>query len=339
MQKRFESDDLRAAARDLRSDAAKCSRRFEIRRGMDLMHAAAKLETEADIRDSMVREHEFERTVVGYLKLYDRQQAEGKRPRAEGGGPAPPARSTATILNEFKMQVERRSGNVAMAVRDVCPRCGLTLLLNASRSTMACSECGYAMTYLDSTSSCTSFEEVVEFSQYSYKRVNHYTMWLALIQGKESHRVPMDIIESVMCDLYDRQKIRTKDEVNVKAVREALRKHRLRKGYDHVAQITARISGRQPPRISEAVEEQLRTMFLQMQPAFQKHSPKLRTNFLSYSYILYRCFQILNLPHMLENITLLKGRDKLEANDAIFRKMCEELNLPIFDLPPPEMTV
>ena len=55
---------------------------------------------------------------------------------------------------------------------------------------------------------------------------------------------------------------------------------------------TARLSGRRPPRISAHVEDQLRNMFLQMQPAFQRHAPKSRTNFLSYSYVLYRCFQI-----------------------------------------------
>ena len=75
-------------------------------------------------------------------------------------------------------------------------------------------------------------------------------------------------------------------------------------------------------------------MFLQMQPAFQRHAPKSRTNFLSYSYVLYRCFQILGIPEMLDGITLLKGRDKLEANDAIFRRMCVDLGWPVFDLPP-----
>ena len=31
---------------------------------------------------------------------------------------------------------------------------------------------------------------------------------------------------------------------------------------------------------------------------------------------------------------LLKGRDKLEADDAVFRKMYVDLGWPIFDLPP-----
>jgi hypothetical protein len=187
---------------------------------------------------------------------------------------------------------------------------------------------------LDATSSSTAYDEVIEFSQYSYKRVNHYLMWLALIQGKETHVVPDDILDAVMRELYERRNVRCATDITQKMVRESLRRLRLRRAYDHVAQITARLTGVRPPRISAETEEQLKNMFLQMQPAFHRHAPRSRTNFLSYSYVLYRCFQILGLPHMLEGLTLLKGRDKLEANDAIFRKMCVDLKWPVFDLPP-----
>ena len=37
---------------------------------------------------------------------------------------------------------------------------------------------------------------------------------------------------------------------------------------------------------------------------------------------------------MLDSLALLKGRDKLEANDEIFKKISAELGWPIFDLPP-----
>jgi hypothetical protein len=36
---------------------------------------------------------------------------------------------------------------------------------------------------------------------------------------------------------------------------------------------------------------------------------------------------------MLDGLTLLKGKDKLELNDSIFRKMCVDLGWPVFDLP------
>ena len=187
---------------------------------------------------------------------------------------------------------------------------------------------------VDATSSATSFDTVVDYSSYSYKKINHFVSWCQHVQAREVHRVPDDILEAVMKDLYERQNIRKLGDITQKRVRETLRRLKLRKAYDHVTQVTARISGIRPPRISAATEEQLKNLFLQMQPAFQRHAPKSRTNFLSYSYVLYRCFQMLGLHHMLESITLLKGRDKLEANDAIFRKMAEDLGWPVYDLPP-----
>jgi hypothetical protein len=41
----------------------------------------------------------------------------------------------------------------------------------------------------------------------------------------------------------------------------------------------------------------------------------------------------MGMNHMLDGLTLLKGKDKLELNDSIFRKMCVDLGWPVFDLP------
>jgi hypothetical protein len=329
----------------MRGEADGMAQRWQRRRRLDLLRRAEELEEEAAARESMAREHDFERTVVSYLRIYHQ--------RGEATSVASATRKSDTIeayvrhtdltaqrrtviFDEYLTQMNCAPAKVAMTARDECPRCeaGPKLLLCAARSVMSCSACGYSVTYLDATSTSTSFDEMIEFSQYSYKRVNHYSMHLALVQGKESHRVPDDILQAVMADLYERAGVREAGEINAKLVRGSLRHLRLRKAYDHVTQITSRLSGRRPPRLPPEVEDKLRNLFLQMQPAFARHAPTTRTNFLSYSYVLYRSFQILGLHDMLDSVSLLKGRDKLEANDAIFRKMCEDLGWPIFDLPP-----
>jgi uncharacterized Zn finger protein (UPF0148 family) len=312
---------------------------------------ADELDAEAAARESMAREHAFEHTVVSYLRVYH-ERAGASAPAVEAASRAIDsieayvrhtdltAQRRTGILDEFLAETSRAPPKVAMAARDVCPRCadGVALLLCAARGIMSCPRCGYQVAFLDATSSSTTFDEVVEYAQYSYKRINHYSMHLTLVQGKEVHRVPDEILAAVMADLHDRQGVRRPEEITQRRVRETLRRLRLRKAYDHVAQVAHRLSGIRPPRLAPAVEEQLRNLFLQMQPAFQRHAPKSRTNFLSYSYVLYRSFQILGLHHMLDGVTLLKGRDKLEANDAIFRKMSEDLGWPIFELPPASET-
>ena len=345
---RLEVPRLRERARSMREEAVGLTARWQSRMRNDRLHDADALEAECDARESMAREHRFETMVVQYLRRYHktqpqttwqtRRKSDSIQAYAEHTGAS--AQHRASIVDEYLTDIAQAPAKVAMSTRDECPRCDSSapLLVCPTRSIMTCSTCGYCVAYLDSTSSSTAFDEMVEFSQYSYKRVNHYMMWLTLVQGKETHRVPDDILNAVMIDLHDRLNVRGTEDVTQRRVRDSLRHLRLRKAYDHVTQITSRLSGRRPPRISAHVEDQLRNMFLQMQPAFHRHAPKSRTNFLSYSYVLYRCFQILGLHDMLEGITLLKGRDKLEANDAIFRRMCVDLNWPVFDLPPASET-
>lgn len=346
VEQRLKVPELLARSTALKTQADSLTRRFEYRRRRDLLDEAQKLDDEAANRNSMSREHDFESTVVSYLRLYhsrDKGSVDAFKTSKKNESIRAYVRQNdlthyrqGVILDEYLTQMDKAPPKVAMSARDECPRCDAhhKLLLCPSRSIMSCAQCGYCVTYMDATSSSTSFEEIVEYSQYSYKRVNHYLMWLNLVQGKEAHRVPNDTLQSVMHDAYHRQGVRCSKDITQKRVRDSLRHLKLRKSYDHVAQIAGRLSGIRPPRISRGTEEELKNMFLQMQPAFQRHAPKTRTNFLSYSYVLYRCFQILGLTHMLTGLTLLKSRDKLEANDAIFRKMSEDLGWPVFDLPP-----
>ena len=144
-----------------------------------------------------------------------------------------------------------------------------------------------------------------------------------------------DVIHAVAADLYHRLNVRSLDDITTKRVRESLRHLRLRRAYDHVAQITHRLTGRKPTRITPNIEEQLKNMFLQMQPAFQRHAPRSRTNFLSYSYVLTGAFKFWDIPEMLSGITLLKGRDKLEANDAVSSAKCASTLVAV--RPPPRV--
>lgn len=343
---RLDAPSLRTRAEELRQNASHLTARWQRRLFQDLHLQAKELEEEAAERESMHREHRFESTVVTYLHTYhQRLTAAPVATKASRKSDTIQAyvRQTdltsqrrASILDEYLNEMNQAPPKVAMSARDECPRCDgdTKLLLNSVKSIMSCPCCGYSVAYLDATSSATSFDTVVDYSSYSYKKINHFVSWIQHVQAREVHRVPDDILESVMKDLYERQNIRSLTDITQKRVRDTLRKLRLRKAYDHVAQVTSRISGARPLRISPATEEQLRNMFLQMQSAFQRHAPKTRTNFLSYPYVLYRCFQVLNLTHMLDGISLLKSRTKLEANDAIFRKMCIDLGWPVFDLPP-----
>jgi hypothetical protein len=92
-----------------------------------------------------------------------------------------------------------------------------------------------------------------------------------------------------------------------------------------VPHIINKLNGQHGPLMSREVEEKLRFMFKEIQPSFVKHCPPERNNFLSYSYVLYKFCELLNLDEYLHCFPLLKNRDKLYNQDKIWQKICEEL--------------
>ena len=81
------------------------------------------------------------------------------------------------------------------------------------------------------------------------------------------------------------QRITSSRDVTPRVVRDILRRLKLRKTYEHVAQITSKITGRPALCIPVEAEEMCRLMFIAVQPIFDKVCPKERKNFLSYAYI------------------------------------------------------
>jgi len=108
-------------------------------------------------------------------------------------------------------------------------------------------------------------------------------------------------------------------------VREILKKLKYNKYYEHVPHIINRLNGQNAPVMSREIEEKLRCMFKEIQPSFQKHCPKERSNFLSYSYVLYKLCELMELDEYLPSFPLLKNRDKLYVQDKIWEKICEDL--------------
>lgn len=327
----------------LKKSKESMTKRYQVRMSKDCDIMIEVILKEIEIRQSMQRENEYEQTIAPYLNAYNQRvelpDTSGSIPRnitAPGCGKkretidmyvqqydATSNRQT-TIVNEYLMEVGD-APKLALHTRDDCPLCNETLMLISSKAIMTCPSCGYAVTYLDATMSSMSYSDDVEFSSFSYKRINHFNEWLQQVQAKENFEISDQDMNDVMEELY-KQRITSVDQITQKKVREVLKTCKLRKAYEHVAQITCRLTGIKPMRIPAEAEETCRLMFIAVQPAFEKHCPKDRKNFLSYAYCLYKFFQLLGYDQFLASFSLLKGRDKLVKQDEIFKKICEELD-------------
>lgn len=159
---------------------------------------------------------------------------------------------------------------------------------------------------------------------YSYKRENHFNEWMCQFQAKESTNVSDEIINQIKNDLK-KQKITSKDEITHKKVKEILKKLKYNKYYEHTPYITTMINGIKPPIMPQELEERLRLMFYQIQGPFDRFCPKDRTNFLSYSYVLYKFCELLGEDEYLPCFPLLKSKEKLYKHDQIWKKITSEL--------------
>ena len=326
--------------RELESCVMKLTARHEIREKREKKDKIAKLKIEVEKLENDYHIKEFEKKIEPYTKAHVNQKqidlvrSRQKKTRNSSvpgdlmcGIDAFVSKETgcaSEIISEYLADVQGDAPKIVLEQKDTCPLCDNDMLLISTKSLMSCQSCGYSTTYLDATTSSVSYGDEVEFATFSYKRLNHFNEWLQQVQAKESTEISNAIIEQVMQELHN-QRVELKDITNTK-IRDVLKSLKLRKTYEHVAQIKMRITGTQPPRMTSDMEELCRLCFIAVQPAFEKHCPPDRKNFLSYSYCLYKFFQLLGFDEFLDSFCLLKGRDKLIKQDEIFKKICEELD-------------
>ncbi len=121
-----------------------------------------------------------------------------------------------------------------------------------------------------------------------------------------------------------KNRIKSLDYSQISQVKTILKKLKLNDYYEHIAYIISKITGKPAPSINRETEEKLKKMFDKIQEPFEKHCPKDRINFLSYSYVLHKFFQLLELDDYVKCFPLLKSRTKLRIQDEIWKKICED---------------
>jgi hypothetical protein len=232
----------------------------------------------------------------------------------------------ASMQDELALVVDDVMPPILVIKEDICETCDVAMVILASEARMGCPSCSRTKPYMQATSSRIPYGEEVEFAVFSYKRQNHFQEWLKSIQAKENTEVCVDMITKVIAHMYQKQGVRDTNSITLKITRDALKELGLKKQYDHTMQIYVSITGKKPPRFTTFQEEQLRLMFDAIQGPFKKHCPSDRTNFLSYSYCLYKFCELLGYDDVLKYFVLLKGDEKLRKQDVIFSNICMELD-------------
>lgn len=243
--------------------------------------------------------------------------------------------NTTTVTSAFKVRKhegERRGDmyNALMGVPDVqkfsirCTFCNSSnIYYDGNTGDDVCTDCAGCSPSLSGDLDYNDEKTMDKITVYSYKRENHFNEWINQFQAKENTTLPQSLVNDVKEDLA-KQKLKTVD-ITHKKVKESLRKLGYNKYYEHIPYITTLLNGTKPPVMSPELEEKLRNMFHAIQGPFDKFCPDERTNFLSYSYILYKFCELLGHDEYLDFFPLLKSREKLYKHDQIWRKITDEL--------------
>ena len=188
-----------------------------------------------------------------------------------------------------------------------------------------CILCGHCEPVLENTLATAAYGTVVNCPPCVYKRTNHFRDWLLQSNGDEPTLVPHAIIEAVEAEA---KKDRRGADLTAQDVRGILKKLKKPKHYENAQQICNKIVGTHARKMTPAQMEKLQTMFVAVQHPFDKavalHCPK-RKNFLSYSYVLHKFCQLVNLDEFIDRFPLLRSRDKLKQQDVLWQSMCNTL--------------
>ncbi len=146
---------------------------------------------------------------------------------------------------------------------------------------------------------------------------------LSQFQAKESTEIPEQVIDMIKTELK-KNRIKSIDYSQISKVKTILKKLKLNDYYEHIAYIISKITEKPAPSINRETEEKLKKMFDKIQEPFERHCPKDRINFLSYSYVLHKFFQLLELDEYVKCFPLLKSRTKLRIQDDIWKCICRD---------------
>lgn len=198
-----------------------------------------------------------------------------------------------------------------------CEECNIEKILDMGESAYICPCCGDSETII--------LDEDRQIKEYSpYRRLNHFREWLNQFQAKQSPDIPRQVFIDIVKEL-NKNRVTDLSTLNKKNMKSLLKKLGYNSYYEHVAYIINKLNNLPPPKITRDMEKLFISMFFKIQEPWEMYKQAERKNFLSYSYVLHKFCELLELDHLLECFPLHKDPEKIMENDQIWEKICKHL--------------
>ena len=198
-----------------------------------------------------------------------------------------------------------------------CTECKIEKILDMTESAYICPCCG--------DSEMIILDEDRQIKDYSpYRKVNHFREWLNQFQAKQSPDIPENVFIDIVKEL-NKRRITDLSILDKKKMKAILKKLEYNIYYEHVAYIINKLNNLPPPKITRDMEKLFIGMFFKIQDPWEMYKHPDRKNFLSYSYVLHKFCELLELDHLLDCFPLHKDSDKIMENDQLWEKICKHL--------------
>jgi hypothetical protein len=225
------------------------------------------------------------------------------------------------IINPLEYKPIKKNKKIEI---DICKLCNIEMNLIQSEGLVVCFECGREEHILIDSDKPSYKDPPPEAGEFTYKRINRFDEWLIQYQAKETTEIPQEVIDSILLEIK-KEGITNLCNISMDKVRRYLKKLNLNKYYEHIPHIIYCLNGLPTPRLTQEIEEKLRSMFRQIQDIFDIVCPENRTNFLSYSYLLRKLLELLGEYEHMKYFRLHKSREKIYQHDKVWEKICHLL--------------
>jgi len=233
-----------------------------------------------------------------------------------------------TIYEKYMKLIDKNYVNINndnVDIFDSCSKCMVEMLLNNNSGVLICPNCGMMENIIVDSDKPSFKEPPKEMTSFCYKRINHLNEFLAQFQAKETTDIPEDVYNEILMEIK-KERITNMAMITPEKMRVLLKKIKKNDYYEHIPYIINQLNGLPAPVIAPEIEEIIRGMFKAIQIPFEKYCPHKRKNFLSYNYVMYKFFELLELDEYLTCFQLLKSRTKLHQQDQIWKNICSDLN-------------
>ena len=233
-----------------------------------------------------------------------------------------------TIFEKYMKLIDKNYINITndnIDNYDTCPKCMIEMLLNNNTGQLICPKCGIMENIIVDSDKPSFKEPPKEMTSFCYKRINHLNEFLAQFQAKETTDIPEDVYNEILMEIR-KERITNMALITPDKMRILLKKIKKNDYYEHIPYIINQLNGLPAPVIAPEIEEIIRGMFKAIQIPFEVYCPNKRKNFLSYNYVMYKFFELLELDEYLDCFQLLKSRTKLHQQDEIWKNICKDLN-------------